>query len=144
MHLGPRAQAVLRAFLKPDVTAYLFDPREAEADRSAERRRNRKSRMTPSQAKRKRKARPKRAPRDHYTKDSYARAVARAVARACEKAKVPRWHPHQLRHTAATKLRREYGLEAAQVVLGHRTAVVTQIYAQRDQAKAEEIMARIG
>ena len=64
MYLGPRAQVVLRPFLKRDVTAYLFDPREAVADRSTERHRNRKSPMTPSQVGRKRKSRPKRAPPD--------------------------------------------------------------------------------
>ena len=44
----------------------------------------------------------------------------------------------------ATRLRRDYGLEVAQVILGHRTADVTQVYAERDQAKAREIMAKSG
>ena len=29
-----------------------------------------------------------------------------------------RWHPHQLRHAAGSRLRKEFGVEAAQVVLG--------------------------
>jgi integrase len=33
--LGPRAQAVVRPFLKPDLSAYLFSPREAENARRA-------------------------------------------------------------------------------------------------------------
>ncbi len=37
---------------------------------------------------------------------------------------------------AATRIRSEFGLETAQVVLGHAKADVTQIYAERDQAKA--------
>ncbi len=54
------------------------------------------------------------------------------------------WHPHQLRHTAATRLRKEFGLEAAQVVLGHRTVTVTQIYAERNLSAAQEVMAKVG
>ena len=45
---------------------------------------------------------------------------------------VPRWRPNQLRHAAATKIRQQFGLEAAQVLLGHSKADVTQIYAERD------------
>ena len=41
------------------------------------------------------------------------------------------WHPHQLRHNAATRLRKEFGLEAAQVILGHKTLAVTEVYAGR-------------
>jgi integrase len=54
------------------------------------------------------------------------------------------WHPHQLRHSAATRLRREYGLEAAQVILGHRTLAVTEIYAEKNVAAAQRIMAEVG
>jgi site-specific recombinase XerD len=54
------------------------------------------------------------------------------------------WHPHQLRHTAATRLRKHYGLEAARVVLGHRSAAVAEVYAEIDQTKARQIMAEVG
>jgi integrase len=57
---------------------------------------------------------------------------------------VPEWSPLQLRHTAATAIRARFGLEASQVVLGHEKADVTQIYAERDAAKASAIMAEIG
>lgn len=33
-----------------------------------------------------------------------------------------RFHPHQLRHNAATELRKAFGLEAAQLTLGHASA----------------------
>ena len=46
------------------------------------------------------------------------------------------WHPNQLRHAVGTELRKRFGLEAAQVVLGHATADVTQIYAERDMGLA--------
>ena len=54
------------------------------------------------------------------------------------------WAPNRLRHTASTEIRREHGLEAAQVVAGHATADVTQIYAERDLARAASIMRDIG
>ncbi len=56
-----------------------------------------------------------------------------------------RWHPHQLRHNAATNLRREFGLEAAQLALGHASAQITDaVYAERDEARVIEIMRKIG
>ena len=57
---------------------------------------------------------------------------------------LPRWAPNQLRHSAATEIRRQFGLEAAQVALGHSQADVTQIYAERDLTLAVEIMRKIG
>ncbi len=56
-----------------------------------------------------------------------------------------RWHPHQLRHTAGTLIRREFGLEAAQLALGHSSAKVTDaVYAERDFDRVMEVMKRIG
>ena len=54
------------------------------------------------------------------------------------------WHPHQLRHNAATRLRKEYGLEAAQVILGHKSLSVTEIYAEKNVEAARRIMAEVG
>lgn len=156
VYLGPKAQAIIKPFLRTDLNAYLFDPREATEEFHAERRRNRKTPMTPSQAKRARKAKPMTAPRQRYTTESYRRAIARACRKAdreahqdrsqvaAEDVLVPQWHPHQLRHNAATRLRKEYGLDAARVVLGHRSAAVTEIYAEIDHARAQDIMSRVG
>jgi integrase len=55
-----------------------------------------------------------------------------------------RWHPNRLRHSAATFLRKEYGLEAAQVILGHKTLAVTEIYAEKNVAAAMRIMSAVG
>jgi len=55
-----------------------------------------------------------------------------------------RWAPNQLRHAAATEVRREFGLEAAQVILGHSQANVTQVYAQRDLKRGMEAAKAIG
>lgn len=54
------------------------------------------------------------------------------------------WHPNQLRHAAATEIRKRFDLEASQVVLGHAAADVTQIYAERDLKKAAAVMAEVG
>ena len=140
IYLGPKAQVVLLPWLLRDAEAYCFSPLEAETERNAIRRQNRESPMTPSQAKRKPKAKPKRPKRDRYDRDSYRRAIDYAI----EKAGVPHWHPHQLRHTCGTNIRKEHGLDVAQVVLGHRSATVTEVYAEVDRAKAIAVMQQVG
>jgi site-specific recombinase XerC len=57
---------------------------------------------------------------------------------------IPRWSPNRLRHSAATEIRKRFGLEAVQVVLGHAKADVSQIYAERDLGLAERIMREVG
>ena len=64
--------------------------------------------------------------------------------RAYGKAGVPVWTPHRLRHNAATQIRKEFGLEAAQLLLGHARADVTQVYAEADEMKALHIAERMG
>jgi integrase len=54
------------------------------------------------------------------------------------------WHPNQLRHSYATKVRKAHGLEAAQVLLGHTRADVTQVYAERNEELAVTVAAKIG
>lgn len=141
--LGPQAQSIIRAFLRPDTAAFLFSPRDAELERVERLRENRKTPIQPSQRRRsavRRRRKRQRAPADHYSTASYRRALDRA----CGQAGVPQWHPHQLRHNAATRLRREFGIEAARVILGHRSSVVTEVYAEIDRSKAIDIMARVG
>ena len=55
-----------------------------------------------------------------------------------------RWYPNQIRHTFATEARRLFGLEGAQVALGHSKADTTQIYAERDQALSAKVASQIG
>jgi integrase len=138
--IGPRAQEVIRPFLKEDPERYLFSPRESRESWNAERRRRRKTPVTPSQARRRRKPSPKRAPGERYTVGTYRNAIRRA----CIRAGVPVWHPHQIRHAVATELRRRYGLETAKAVLGHRTLSATEVYAQKDLAGAVRVMGEVG
>jgi integrase len=154
--IGPKGQDVLRPYLLRDKSAYCFVPVESERKRNTAKRENRKSPMTPSQARRRRKRNPKRVPGDRYTTGSYRQTVTRGVKKANKVQQkeageaggdpvlLPNWHPNQLRHTAATEIRRVGGLEAAQVALGHAKADVTQIYAERDVNLAMEVMRKIG
>ena len=138
--LGPQAQEVLRPFFKDDEAAFVFSPRDAESERNAKRRQTRATPMTPNHVQRSQtRRRPEKSPGERYTPQSYGRAIQYAVS----KAKSAHWSPHQLRHTAATFIREQFGLEAAQVILGHSRADVTQIYAETNRKKAAEIMANV-
>jgi integrase len=147
--IGPRAQKILKPFFRTDLTAPLFSPREAMQHRYAERRRNRKTKVQPSQRSR-RKAKPKRSPGERYDTRSYYHAVLYGIRRANREAKkaghpaIPHWHPGQLRHSAGTRIRREYGVDAARAILGHSSPVVTEIYAELDRESAVAVMRRIG
>jgi integrase len=137
--LGPKAQEIVKRHLKTDLHAFLFSPRQVMADLRREQRQNRKTKVQPSQLCRRR-ARPERSPGDSYPVNSYATAIRRA----CIKQGVPHFHPHQIRHTKATEIRRAAGLDAARVVLGHRSPKVTEVYAEIDTNKAAEVAARLG
>jgi integrase len=138
--IGPQAQEALRPWLRLAAEEYLFQPREAMEEYQAQRRGGRRTPLTPSQRARTRAADPKRAPGERYDTRTYAHAVARA----CRRAGVPHWHPHQLRHHAATRLRREFGLEAARVILGHSSPAVTEVYAEADREKARDVVGKVG
>jgi integrase len=156
--IGPKAQEILLPYLLRDSRAYCFSPAESEAQRRADLRERRKTPVQPSQADR-RKRSPKRKPADRYVRNSYNRAIRRAVDRANHAAlaahdevdraagappMIPVWHPNQLRHAAATEIRRKFGLEGAQVALGHSKADVTQVYTERDMTLAIEVARKIG
>ena len=148
--LGPRAQAVLAPWLDRGSEDHCFCPAEVVAERG-----------TPGRGKA---ARPKRGGK--YTRHSYRVAVGRACDRAFphptifkkrgvalteEQAadlaawrKAHRWHPHQLRHTRATEIRKRFDVEAAQVILGHSKPDTTLVYAERDLARAWDVMREIG
>jgi integrase len=150
--IGPIGQQIIRRYLKTNLQAPLFSPRESVEQFRATLRQQRKTKVQPSQANRK-KRHPKRVPGEQYTVTGYAQSIGRAVRRANAAALkanpenpvlIPHWHPHQLRHTRATELRRQYGIEAARVILGHSSPKVTEGYAERDLRAADDIMAKIG
>jgi len=129
--VGPKAQAILTSYLveKEDAPeSFLFSPQDSVRLQRIEKRQKRKTfnkqgRVQPSQRNRA-KPNPKRAPREQYTKDSYAEAISRA----CKKAGVPLWTPNQLRHAAGTNATANYSLEAAKELLGHASVKTTEKY----------------
>lgn len=163
--LDPKAQALVREFLRSDTAAYLFDPREAVAEHHARRAKARKSRPTPSEEA-KRVEEPGGGHARRYNRSSYLYAIRRACDRAfphpslskarrskrseAERSellawrKAHRWHPNRLRHKAATLIRARFGLDVAQAVLGHASADTTELYAARDFARAADAVAEIG
>jgi integrase len=140
IYLGPQAQEIVKPFLTTSLEDFLFSPRAYVEELRRRRAEQRKTKRTPSELKRRRKAKPRRVPAERYNRRSYRLAIVRA----CHKAGVPEWSPLQLRHTAATTIRAKYGVEAAKVILGHTKVETAQIYAERDMGRAEEIMREIG
>jgi integrase len=169
--LGPQAQKAINPFLRPNLQEYIFSPIDADRERRDDLHRRRKTPLScGNKPGSNRRRRPKIKPGDHYSVDALRRAIQRGsdlafpvpdeLANAPEGetpdqqktrlAKVKawqhehRWHPHQLRHSAATRLRRQYGIEAARVVLGHHSAAVTELYAEADRKKALQVAAEVG
>ena len=160
--IGPKARDILRQFLKPlNPQAFIFSPKEADTER---RQKRQAARVTPlrfgNRPGTNRKVKPRRTPGEKYNVMAYRHAVTRA----CDLAFLPpeeflddekqaelktwrtqhRWHPHQLRHSAATDIRKHFGIEAAQTVLGHATLTATQIYAEKNVDAAKKIASALG
>ncbi|MDA1013978.1 MAG: site-specific integrase [Planctomycetota bacterium] len=116
--IGPKAIEVVRGFLKSNLDAHLFSPRDVRKG-------------TPGAT---------RQPGERYDRDAYRNAIQRA----CRKAGVPEWHPHQLRHNAATNVRREADIDTARAVLGHSSVSTAELYAERDINAARAVMLKVG
>jgi integrase len=138
--IGQQAQEILLPWLDRSGEMYCFSPKEARAAFDAERKRKRQTPRTPSSRARQRKRKPRKQPGIRYTTKSYGYSIRKA----CKKAGVPQWCPLQLRHSRGTEIRKEFGLEACQVILGHSKADVTQIYAERDFDLAKRVTQKMG
>ena len=137
--IGPASQAILAPYLdgEPDMPCFRVSPRpEASAYPTAAYRRaiTRACELAFGMPKELRVI-----PTDAEADDKVRRQAEAAKWRAAHC-----WAPNQLRHTFATLIRKNHGLEAAQVLLGHSEADTTQIYAERDAAKAEAVMLEVG
>jgi integrase len=141
IYVPARAQALLVPFLLRGADDPCFSPadnmRMVRAERTAKRRTPASCGNVPGTN---RKRRPAKQPGAAYTTQSYGRAILYA----CRKAGVEPWSPNQLRHAAATQVRKRFGLEAAQVFLGHASADVTQVYAEADRTLAVQVAQQIG
>lgn len=166
--IGPKAQAILKEFLKMDQQRYAFCAADAVSEMYAQRLAQRKTPLhLGNGVGTNRKSSPKRSPGASYTIAAYRRAITRACELAFplppelaqikrgkhtaeQRAQISRWqkanfwHPHQLRHNAATRIASEYGITDAQVILGHQHLNTTEIYAERDLRRALSLMERCG
>jgi integrase len=133
--IGPRAQEVLEPWLKADPDAILFSPREA-SQRFHEA--CMKPHRTDRQRAKKRQGAPQRLPREVYNKNSYRQAIERA----CLRAGVPIFHPNAIRHSVGTRVRHDFGLEAAEALSGDAKANTTEIYAQKNSALQRDVAAK--
>ncbi|MBM3967998.1 MAG: site-specific integrase [Planctomycetes bacterium] len=137
IYFGPKSQAVLFAFMDRPDDKPLFSPRESEEYRRKQRA---EARTTPRNqgnrqgytARTRANRPPKRMPRESYDRRSYGQALEYAA----KKANIRAWGPNRLRHAAATQLRADFGIETASAVLGHSELRTTEVYAERDAAKA--------
>lgn len=135
VYLGPKSQSIIAPFLAGcPVEGFLFSPKRAQEYRNAQCKTHRRpkqqanSKMTD------------RTVGDCYTVGSYRRCISRI----CEEHDIPAWTPHRLRHSSATNIRQEFGLEGAQLLCGHKRCDVTQVYAEQDHAKALTIAKKLG
>jgi len=157
VYLGRRAQDAIRPYLRNNIQGYLFSPIQSEQERREALHANRKTPLSCGNAPgTNRRETPRKSPSDRYTTQSYGQAVAYACRKAFSAPEGTtgealrqwrrdhRWAPNRLRHTFATRVRREHGLESAQVLLGHSRADITQVYAERDETKAIEVARKIG
>lgn len=154
--VGPQAQAILTPYMTSrSPHAFIFSPAEAEAWHRAQRMdkpSNRKTKVYPCERKRverekreRRRRKPKLSPGDRYTEPSYYRAIVYALDRA-KKAdvKIPHWFPNQLRHTHGTAVRKQFGIEEASILLGHKNIRTTEVYAERDLNLGKKVARRTG
>lgn len=139
--IGPQAQQVLTSYLQRREDRYCFSPAESEIRRRASATAGRKTPLSCGNRVGSNRVLARSVfAADHYTADSYRRAIHRV----CDKRGIPKWAPNRFRHTAATEIRKRFGLEAAQVICGHQRADVTQIYAERDLNLAVQVAREVG
>ncbi len=69
---------------------------------------------------------------------------SQVLSAACLRAGVPKFVPHQLRHTAGTRIRDTFGVESAQASLGHAAADMTAHYTRNTDKLARDTAAAVG
>jgi integrase len=140
IYLGSQAQEVIRPFLKADLQAFLFSPRDAVEEHHARRRAARSTRRTPSELRRRRRPSPRWIPHDRYQ----VNAFQQAIRRACRRAGLSTWSILQVRHARASEIRDRYGVEGAAASLGHRRVETSQIYAEHNDRLSRDIAREVG
>jgi len=70
--------------------------------------------------------------------------LTKAIRSACERAGVAHWTAYQLRHSCATTLVDEIGIDAARSVLGHKTLSQTLHYSATAKKHARDAVTKHG
>lgn len=138
IYLGKNAQAILQPFLdRRAPEEHLFSPAESmESFRESQKHKGGGKGTRPK----KRALNPKRVPRKYYDSS----ALYQAVHAAGIEAGIADFFPNRLRHMAATRFRKMYGIEDAKILMGHGSISTTEIYAEQDALRSIEIMRDIG
>jgi integrase len=148
VHIGPKGQAVLSPFLRSDAPdAFVFSPVRSQQERRVSQRCRKAANIGQNALELQTPASQRVCGSRCYDSRSYHRALRYAMTRAIRERALPcekRWHPHQLRHRHATEVRQARGLEAARVLLGHRTLSQTLEYAEADAALATSLALELG
>lgn len=154
VYIGPKGMKILQPYLdrvQPDDP--VFSPRRTAEEYLERRRASRKSKRWPSHdlAKRTKKRRRKgiggRDDGEIYNVTAYRRAITRTCERICKdlpEEKRWTWHPHQLRHNAATYITEHESIEVAQLLLGHSTIATTMRYLKVAEDRATAAALKLG
>ena len=143
--LGKPEQELIAPYLEGKSSdAAVFSPRTAMAERNAEKRANRKTKVSPSQAKRDNAnaTKPSRYC-EFFSLYTYRQAVVHAIDKGNkvlpDNEKIPHWFPYQLRHSASTATELSHSDEDAQALLGHRTVNMTKRYTHTQLTRRESL-----
>lgn len=144
--IGPLAQAILKPYIdrRTKLSEYVFLPAEAHRERLEQCGFGKVMAYQLSRSTFK--------PGRCFKHDTFYGQVCRTCDRAFDadgtkrKAKnyTHRWHPHRLRHNAATRVREQFGIEAAKDLLGHSSLSTAMIYAERSMDRMKEIARKAG
>lgn len=139
--IGPNAQKILRTYIakRARITDYVFLPEEAHRERLEQ--------LGYPEVMAYQLSRSAFKPGRMFRTETYYNKIRYACERVFDpkgtrRAKGDRsfyWHPHQLRHNAATRMRELAGLEDASHVLGHDSKTSTLIYAAQSVEKMKEV-----
>lgn len=128
--INPDCQEYIKPLLAGRaVGAYLFSPQESYA---AKRKQEAKGERRDGQTETKRKT--TRSMGERYNSSSYNRAIERA----CDKAKIPRWTTHQLRHAGYVAAKKQVGMEKALLLLGDRSLRMDEVYGEQSREMGVE------
>lgn len=163
--VGPRATRIIQPFLKPDTSAFLFSPAGALAEwefKSGQKQHPRTLREC-YDARSYRQAVHRACDRAFPLPRKLARAAKLIATWGRRRKGQPlrpmlvkfqeqidawreshRWNPNQLRHSWATAVRKQFGIEEAAIGLGHSDIKTAEIYAERDRSKAMEVARMVG